>query len=203
MKNKACLWVVEVSAHLAVMDKLESFLDETERNRAMRYRKKEDRSRFVTGRAALRIILGEHIGILPADIRFKYGVNQKPELLNDFVNQLHFNVSHSGDLVLIGISDQPIGVDVEWVNPEFEFFDVMQEYYSPAEINHIMEGNSRSLFFEYWTRKEAVAKAIGTGIGEVQSDKPNLIVESFVIKNEYQVSVAGYYNITSYKYLNL
>ena len=80
-----------------------------------------------------------------------------------FDSGLDFNISHSGNIVTCAITDEGrIGVDVEQIkklNP-----DNYTEYFTPNEWQHIHDAtDNRAGFYHYWTRKEAVLKAIGTG----------------------------------------
>lgn len=91
-----------------------------------------------------------HWNILPTD---------KPSLPD-----YHFNFSHSGDWVLLAINKHvEIGVDVERkrsIKPE-----KFQKHYAPGELEQVLNAADRSLaFIEWWTKKEALVKAVGTGL---------------------------------------
>lgn len=72
-----------------------------------------------------------------------------------------FNLSHSGSLLACALTDNGmVGIDVELVRPlrderMFEQILATQETLPPDADHH--------LFFQYWTRKEAVIKAEGSG----------------------------------------
>jgi|GEM_PF-5983417 Phosphopantetheinyl transferase len=89
-----------------------ALLSRQERERAERFRFAEDARRFVLGRAAVRRLLSEAVGAAPSELALMDGGNRKP-----FCPQAggwSFNVSHSGDLVLVGMARRGgIGVDVE------------------------------------------------------------------------------------------
>ena len=81
---------------------------------------------------------------------------------------MHFSVSHSGDVAMIGVArDAPLGVDIEAVRPLPDLPDVAAGYFTAEETNTIREApaDERELaFFLCWTRKEAFAKARGDGL---------------------------------------
>ncbi len=73
-----------------------------------------------------------------------------------------FNLSHSGSLLACALSDNgPVGMDIEFIRPLQDVERMFEQILSPQETaSRDTDGN---LFFQYWTRKEAVIKAEGTG----------------------------------------
>lgn len=66
---------------------------------------------------------------------------------------VHFNLSHTGGAVLAGISDRPIGVDIQRIRPVSRR---MLERYAPS--------GSEEEFFQNWVRWEAQSKRTGEGV---------------------------------------
>lgn len=99
--------------------------------------------------------------------------NSKPILE---IENLHFNISHSGQIVVCALSDCcEIGIDIEIIR-NIEIID-FKEQMTDYEWNYIYRAeHPDSAFFEYWTQKEAVLKANGCGI--IDS------LRSFEIKNK-------------------
>ena len=96
---------------------------------------------------------------IPMNIRTnEYG---KPYILG---YPYSFNISHSDDLIICGISDMELGVDVEkTVNPE-RIDGIVKRFFAPDEQEYISTAEDRPNAFTYiWTLKEAYLKAIGTG----------------------------------------
>lgn len=74
-----------------------------------------------------------------------------------------FNISHSGEMVVLGISDSCIGVDIEQRRP-LNYLQIINEFH-PAEQEFIQRAvDPQEAFYEIWVKKEALLKAIGTGI---------------------------------------
>lgn len=75
-----------------------------------------------------------------------------------------FNLSHSGDFVILAISDTPVGCDIERLHKAI----LSRHVFHPNELSLLLslpEGNARNqAFLRLWTAKEAFLKAIGTGI---------------------------------------
>ena len=139
-------------------------LSAPEREKASRFRFDADARRFVLGRLALRRLLGEIGGLAPEALEItadKLGKPTCPQLPG-----WSFNLSHSGDFVLIGLSPQhSIGVDVEAHATPFPF-DIAP-LLGRREAELIAEAPAEQaarLFYSFWTIKEAALKALGCGL---------------------------------------
>jgi 4'-phosphopantetheinyl transferase len=143
-------------------------LSEDERARAARVVSPRDRDRFVTSRAFLRHVLGRATACAPADVRFVYGAHGKPSL-DATAEGIQFNLAHSEALAVCvvarGCGD--VGVDVEHVRPLNDLDGLVRLTCGPGERARLeaLEASQREgAFFEVWTRKEAVLKALGSGL---------------------------------------
>ena len=146
-----------------------SVLSAEERDRANKFRFKKDRDRYVTSRGILRRVLGDYLAISPVKLQFHYGPHGKPYLTeNSLPHPIHFNVSHSSDLVLFAFSrDQEIGIDLEHIRKDFDFENIARRFLLPGEFTELTStpADARlSEFFRLWTRMESYAKARGIGI---------------------------------------
>ncbi len=56
---------------------------------------------------ALRRILSGYLGCPPDEVRYSYGPQGKPSLIDE--GGLEFNMSHSGDLALYAVTRGPAG----------------------------------------------------------------------------------------------
>ncbi|HLP78521.1 MAG TPA: 4'-phosphopantetheinyl transferase superfamily protein, partial [Candidatus Paceibacterota bacterium] len=81
---------------------------------------------------------------------------------------LHFNLAHTGDLAVLGVSRLgPLGVDVETIRPVKDADDLVARFFSPREsesFQRLTSDRKVNAFFNLWTRKEALLKASGEGI---------------------------------------
>ena len=77
--------------------------------------------------------------------------------------EVHFNLSHCKNGIIVAVSDQPVGVDIESYH---EVSDSLIRYTMNEEEQHIIQTSDNPIrtFTEYWTKKEAVFKLHGTGI---------------------------------------
>lgn len=140
-----------------------SLLSPDETQRAAAIGNPISRRRFIVRRALLRAVLGKMLGQAPTSIRFETGKNGKPKLRGV---DLNYSVSSSGDTAVFAISRaNAVGVDIEKVDPEFEFESVVEKYFSESErksIQSIEEPQAKNrVFYDKWTEKEAALKAHG------------------------------------------
>ncbi|MGH8264790.1 MAG: 4'-phosphopantetheinyl transferase family protein [Steroidobacteraceae bacterium] len=144
---------------------LAALLSRTERQRAERLRADRDRRRFIVARARLRQLLARRLGTRPESIDLVSGLRGKPALA---CNGLHFNVSHSEDIAVYAFSrGGEVGVDVEAIRRLREADDIAARTFSRRENEAYaaLEPHLKALgFFNCWTRKEALVKAVGHGL---------------------------------------
>ena len=169
------IWRVHISSNPVEQEHFHLLLSADELQKASRYHQEKDRERYVCSRAALRTILAKYIHQPPKDIQFEIGANKKPFLKNANDKQPGFNLSHSGDWILIAVSKADVGVDVEKINPGFSYKEIFPVSFSNAEINAITQSSSpHDDFFLYWTRKEALVKATSKGLDDDLKKIPSL-----------------------------
>ena len=160
-------------------------LSAQEQEKAAIFRFIKDQHSYIITHALLRNLLGNFLNSEPASIEFISNEFGKP-MVSHGNRKIHFNISHRCGLSTLAFSAKSeIGVDVEKVDPEFDFDLIAKAHFSDAENRFIDEGKHESgkRFYTVWTRKEALLKAIGTGIGE------NLDVEVFRNVNYYHPEV--------------
>ena len=165
-ENNADVWRVNINLALVRLADFKMILRADEIARANRYVQAKDGNRFIVGRGALRYILGTYLSRPPASIELGEGINKKPQILHPIDTGVYYNVSHSGDWILIAVARSEIGVDIEFMNPVFDFNDVMPDIFMPGEVAFVNELDPVERFFTLWTRKEALAKATGQGLNQ-------------------------------------
>lgn len=144
-------------------------LSNDERARATRLIMPEVRRRFVMGRARLRAILGQSIGVAPGELVFIYGEHGKPMLPGDPV---YFNLTHSGDHALLALAPRPVGIDLERVQSSPNLAQMVGMTFHADEAaawNALPDEQKLLAFTRTWARKEAVVKAMGAGLGASQT----------------------------------
>lgn len=165
------LWVADLDPEPNETARRLGATTSAERDRASRYRRREDAERYLSAHGVLRLILASYVSCDPLALRFSTGKNGKP-YLDD--GSLQFNLSHSGERALIGVArSRQVGVDVEQFRPMPDLDSLAARICSPGELQTLAglaEADRERAFFALWTRKEALAKVTGEGISAVFRD---------------------------------
>ena len=160
------VWSALLDRDAATVRELATLLDDEERDRASRFRRRVDRDRFIVAHGILRRVLARYVRKPPNALRFRRDRFGKPSLAHR--TTLSFNMAHSDAVALIAVTTgRPVGVDVERVAAIDDAFDVAEICFAPAErrvLRAVPAGGVCDAFFACWTRKEAFIKAVGTGL---------------------------------------
>lgn len=158
--------------------------------KAARFKYTADSQRKILGELMVRAILASKHHLPNEKIHFVYSENSKPEL--QFVDNIHFNISHSGDWVVCAFSKMPVGVDVEKIKKVN--FNIARRFFSDEEVNQLFAlapNEQSSFFFDLWTIKESYLKAIGTGLTQSLSSFSVRFCENDIhlMENENRIPV--------------
>ena len=128
--------------------------------------------------------------------------------ISNFEN-IYFNLSHSGKMVLCAISDREVGVDIEYIDHEIDL-SIAQHYFYNKEYESIMNSqNPADEFFKYWVLKESYMKYTGLGMNlkldsfeikiedkiELKNDDEGLKFNLFNLEN-YKIGIASHYEVS-------
>lgn len=142
-------------------------LSEAEHARAGAFRREEDARTFCRTRVFLRRVLSRYLEVPPRELRIGQSKAGKPCLL-DGAN-LKFNLSHCPTTALLALTvDDDVGADVEDVQPVPGLARIAQEMLTAEEAGMILVAEEQEClvrFLRAWTRKEAILKALGKGLG--------------------------------------
>ena len=133
--------------------------DERKR-RADRYLRYEDKLRCVTADALLKAALGTN----------EYQI-EKNEFGKPYVKDrkdFYYNLSHSGDYVVIAFGNSEIGVDVQRHSADADMQMIADHCFSADEKEYVWQRGADvpERFYEIWTGKESYLKYAGKGLRE-------------------------------------
>ncbi|HLO86981.1 MAG TPA: 4'-phosphopantetheinyl transferase HetI [Nostocaceae cyanobacterium] len=172
------IWRIDLKQPEAQLAAFRATLSSDEIVRADRFYFPEHRQRFVAGRGSLRAILGRYLGVEAAQVEFEYQQRGKPLLGGRFADSgLYFNLSHSQDLGLLGVSRRAIGVDLEYMRQMSDLEALAERFFLEREVEVVRSLSSvqqQEVFFRYWTCKEAYLKATGEGIVKLEHTEISL-----------------------------
>jgi 4'-phosphopantetheinyl transferase len=162
------VWLCELARTKTDIEHLATLLSAAEEARAARFGRRDLRDRFVVGRATLRTLLAQRIGIAPSEVVIGRGNRGRPHVVHGRAPGLDFNVSHTRGVALVGMTvGERIGVDIEHGERELNVAGVARKFMSAAEqasLEAMSSDERRRALLRLWTCKEAMSKATGDAL---------------------------------------
>lgn len=186
VKDAVHVFKIKASDYFKKIDPKE-LLSTEELAKASRFLHQQSRENYTVRKYFLRKILSQFMGLPPLAVVFHLKDNKKPG-----VDGLCFNVSHSKDLITIAVSENSIGVDIEYIDPYFQYKEVTELCFSKEE-RAMVESSALPVltFYLLWTRKEALVKATGEGIVEQLQEVPTQ--SNRVLRNGQDYQIASFF----------
>lgn len=163
----ADVWFARVGDHSHDVDRYtRDLLSSDERERVREYRSRDTAERYVVTRSLVRCVLSQQLGVAPPAVPVGRTEAGKPIVTSG----VHFNVSHSGNLVLLALStDRDVGIDLERRREIPRVEALVERWLTPGEREDVGRriANGAELsdaFLRVWSCKEARLKALGVGI---------------------------------------
>ena len=137
-----------------------ALLPEERRARVLAMKAEEKRREPLCAYTLLLLALRQRWGLrrLPEMAKGAYGKPFFPER-----PEIHFNLSHTGGAVLVGVGDAPLGVDIERIRPV-----------SLRTMRRLAGVDTEEAFFQCWVRREARTKRTGTGVSTMMREETPL-----------------------------
>jgi len=143
--------------------KFYEYLSPKEKERISQYKTLEKKERFIVCRGKLKEELAGYLDKRPSQVEIQYSKFNKPFVDDESKIPLHFNLSHSQDLLAIGLSlNTAVGIDIEYCRPRKSIETFVQRFYSPEECRYFFSSDlcqRDPIFYQLWTLKEAYQKA--------------------------------------------
>ncbi len=112
-------------------------------------------------------LLTRHLYEITLPLKIEVNEKGKPYLAN--MHGVHFNLSHSNGMVCCAIADREVGVDIQHMG-EYKK-EIANRFFTADEQEYIERSeNETSAFYEIWTKKEALLKCKGTGLGTMSCE---------------------------------
>lgn len=168
-RSELHVWKIGLDQPAHQQEQYCDILSADEQDRAERFHYEIHRSRFVAGRALLRILLCSYLKTQPQQLVFDYGLYGKPALISEQnPEQIKFNLSHADALALYAFAiERELGIDIERIQSLPDMDQIAARSFSKREYNTwvaLPDSEKAKAFSRCWTRKEAFIKAIGNGL---------------------------------------
>ncbi|HEX3427156.1 MAG TPA: beta-ketoacyl synthase N-terminal-like domain-containing protein [Acidimicrobiales bacterium] len=119
--------------------------------------------------------------VFPAEIEVVTGRHGEPLLTGPLGEHLRISLAHSKSLAVAIVADgTPVGIDIEAVAPRDDHF--RRTVLTEAEHGLVPATDVDRWLTRFWTAKEAVAKAAGTGLGGRPKDFEVAAVEDGALR---------------------
>ena len=139
-----------------------------ERERAEGFLRTGVAGRWVAARWALRRTLAGYLDQPAAEIALTVDDRGKPRLRDGSGDGLEFNLSHSGGLALVAVTERrAVGVDVETIAPRQNLVALAERSLPSEEATAVRAAapeRQLDAFYAAWVRHEARLKCLGTGL---------------------------------------
>ncbi|MDQ0176610.1 4'-phosphopantetheinyl transferase family protein [Bacillus chungangensis] len=165
------IWYADVTDE---HDLFRHLISSEENERYVSFRRSKDRDRALVSYSLVRLVLAHYTDLQPYELNIIRTCPQcgkshgKPRLVMHPDDHLQFNVSHSGNIVIMAVTvENPVGIDVEQIDPRLSAEELIKKVLSPSErqvLFQLPKEERVQHFYTYWTRKEAILKATGQGL---------------------------------------
>ena len=146
-------------------DRAYSCVSDMRKEKTDNFKNSEDKKRSLVSELLIRKALTDR-NIDFTDLVYEYGEHQKPYFKN--ISDFHFNISHSGDYVILAVSDKEIGCDIEKIR-KYDL-KIAERFFTEYEYENIIKNEDKDerqrMFFVYWTLKESFIKQNGKGLSQ-------------------------------------
>jgi 4'-phosphopantetheinyl transferase len=163
--DEVCVWHTSLDKINWEGQEVDHLLSADEIKKAESFVFELDRRRYRIGHAFLKMILASYLALQPEEISFRYNQYGKPMLES---SGLFFNMSKSAGYAMYALTrNRNIGVDIEFIREIAQMDPIVRRLFSKPEYELFCtypESAKKKSFFDCWTRKEAVVKAIGAGL---------------------------------------
>lgn len=139
------------------IDSLIQYVSKDRIDKAMRMRHDEDKLRSLLVEKVLNDLLLESNLITGSPVELEYDKYGKPSVKN--IEDIYISLSHAGEYVVCMVADAPCGIDIEKTDRNYK--NILKRVFTKEELE---AGDNDEFYATLWTLKEAVVKAIGTGI---------------------------------------
>ena len=138
-------------------------LNRQESGKFQSFKSEQRRREYLASRALMRMALSHHYQYDPAHWQFSQAENAPPQLLNPARQDLFISLSHSGDYVILAISEQPVGIDIEQAGQRTRALSIAKKVFTSEQqqaLDALPEADRLQYFYRLWTQKEALVKAL-------------------------------------------
>jgi 4'-phosphopantetheinyl transferase len=164
------VWFCDLD-EISELDKNAHFMSANEQARVARLKNDLECKRLMRRFIFIRVTIGQLVGVTPEALKFCYTECGKPYLTHHDKNKkLCFNVSHTENILALAVVfDCDVGIDIEIVNQNIDFFSVAKNQFTTKSLtllDRLPIPQAIMTFYRLWTRNEALLKLDGCGFAK-------------------------------------
>jgi 4'-phosphopantetheinyl transferase len=176
----------------STFDFLLIFVQTDKQERINNIKSKNKKDLTLVGDTLAKIAISRVFGLPFSSIRFEYKKSGKP-FVTGYPN-VHFNISHSGNVVVCSVHNQPVGIDVQKMK-DVRFDALAKRVFTTKEQEcffSVSPDKRKQAFYEIWTAKESYIKWLGTGTKDLKKDIDDAcVVDTNIIFHDYAISLCS------------
>ena len=186
--TKIFLLPVDEKINNNIFSQLLNFVSSKKRMKIMQFNFDIDKKLSLYSELLVRYLACMQLHISNDKIEFSYGKYGKPHILN-FPN-FHYNISHTHSTIVMSISENPVGVDIEKIRSVDR--KIVNRFFTDGERAYVYDDEKliNERFYEIWTKKEAYIKYTGRGL--------SMPLDSFNVCNEPLSHIIQTYKMNGY-----
>lgn len=212
-RNNAIIFTAYMPFFKKHLKELWNPLSPQEKSQANKFINENLKNKYIISHGILKYLLSRYLNITPSDIHYITNQFGKPFIDNPHC-QLQFNMSHSKDYVVYIISlDNHVGIDIEWKDKDINLDEIYPLVLSAIEKKIYSQLNKEEqfiTFYDTWTKKESLIKAIGCGLSyplqdieilhSSQNDHAYIIVNNIPLYYSHFCKIEGYAGAVSFNH---
>lgn len=135
---------------------------------------------------------------------FEKNIYGKPFLMG---NPFFFNMSKTKNHLVIAISKKSeVGIDIEYIDKQFLFHDILHLICTKEEIEYItsqQKNEALIAFYSMWCKKESIVKSLGIGLQQPINAIDTLNVKKRIFNKTNKQNIYSINSKTVYEYTTL
>ena len=121
------------------------------------YRNLNDKVNYFISHSFINIFFSKLMNTTIEKLRYEVAEDKKPYIKNEY--DIHYNISHTKGYCIIALSQKAIGIDIEYMDKDFEYEDIVKYSFSLKDGKCIKNFED---FYTYWAVKESYLKYKGS-----------------------------------------
>ena len=171
-----------------------SLLTTKDKNKIDKIINKSKQKQCILSKIILKNIIEEKYHLVYQNLVFRHNKYGKP-----YIDNINFNISHSHDYVIVGLSNNNIGIDIEKIRKIN--LNIAKQFCTKNEYDYIM--NSSNKYYSFWqiyTLKEAYFKMIGKDLSNMKNIEFIIKDNQITINNHKKINIISSDDIRDYIY---